>query len=181
MSLIYTPDLFEKLRDANLLLDTCTLIDASNCAEVDDFLESLLKRDCTFLSLPSVKEEFTCSACNLDEYKQLSDYIESLQIILLNNTEKQLSSNKNMIFNIALKRCRNIHPSHVDRMLLATPYLFSGSAEKIFLMTSNYKDVPQELFSLVGFVSYESAGVFHNIGVYGFDNDGFHRKVSDLL
>lgn len=179
MSLAYTPSILSKLRNANLLLDTCTIIDASNCDEINDFLEKLSALGCTFLSLPAVREEFTCSAKNLNDYGKLSSYINSLGIVFLNNAEKNLSVNDNATFNIALKRCKNIHPSYVDRMLMAVPYLYRYSSEEILLVTSNHKDIPRELFELKGFITY-SDNIFHNIGIYKFNVIAFDKIISNI-
>ncbi len=179
MSLIYTPDLFDKLQDANLLLDTCTIIDASKCAEMNDFLEDLSKNSCTFLSLPAVRDEFVCSAKNSEEYRQLEEYIESLDILFLSNVEKRISSVADKKLSIALSRCKSISPSYVDRLLLKVPYVYRNSSEKIYLITSNYKDVPQELFNRIGFITYD-AGSFNNVGVYEFDGSRFEHMVRDL-
>ncbi len=179
MSVVCTPDLKDKLHGNNLLLDTCTIIDGSKCAEFDSFLGGLLKEDCTFLSLPSVKEEFTCSAFNLDDYNKLVEYIKSLQIVFLPNMEKKLISEDNSVFNIALRRYSRTNQSHVDRMLLTTVYYYSGSSEKVYLMTSNHKDVPDNIYSLVGFITYESKG-FHNVGIYEFDQANYERVVENI-
>lgn len=176
MSLIYTPDLLKKLEDANVLLDTCVMIDASNSDDVDTCLRSLLENGCTFLTLPAIREEFTCSAKSRKDYENLSKYIGSFDIVFLNNTEKRLISDDNALFNIALGRCKNIHPSYVDRMLLSTPYLYRNSSEKIYLMTSNHKDVPLELFDRIGFITYDDE-IFHNIGIYAFNENNFVKKI----
>ena len=179
MSLAYTPDIFNELRDVNLLLDTCTIIDSSNCDEIDDFLRRISTSGCTFLSLPAVREEFTCSAKNLNDYNKLMDYIDTLGIVFLNNVEKKLAVDDDVVFNIALGRCKNIHPSYVDRMLMAVPFLYRNSSERILLATSNHKDIPRELFDLKQFITYGD-NVFHNIGIYEFNVLSFSDKIRNI-
>ena len=179
MSLICTPNLFNTLKNSNLLIDTCTIIDASKCDEVDNFLSKLSGQGCTFLSLPSVKEEFTRSANNLEDYNKLSDYIDSLQIIFLDSIERNRMNEDGAIFNIALNRCKKINPSYVDRALLATPYFYRDSSEDIYLITSNHKDIPEELYDRIEFISHDIGG-FHNIGIYKFNFQNFEQMMSDV-
>lgn len=179
MSLAYTHNVLEKYSKSYLLLDTCTIIDASNCDEIDFLLRKIAESGCTFLSLPAVKEEFTCSAKNKTEFKNLLDYIDSLNILFLNNTEKRITNNDNIDFSIVLGRCKNIHPSYVDRMLLSIPHLYQKSSENIHLMTSNYKDVPLELYNLEDFITY-SDKIFHNIGIYSFNANSYERRIKTI-
>ena len=179
MSLAYTPRLLEQLRGADLLIDTCTIIDASKCKEIEDFLCKIAESDCIFLSTPSIKEEFTCSANSIEEYEELSRYIKTLQIVFLNDIPKRQSTLDTAVFDIALSRCKNIHPSFVDRALLSVPYLYRNSSEKIYIITSNYKDVPSNFFDRIGFITCD-AGHFNNIGIYSFSYPKFKKIISDI-
>ena len=177
MDLVCTPNLGSLLSSANLLLDTCVVIEASKYIEIDEYLNRLSADGCSFLTIPSVKEEFISNTKNDKEFEELSKYFDSLQITFLPNTEKRLMDKKEGDFYIALNRCnRRINPSHVDRMLLAIPYLYRRSSEDIYLMTLNHKDVPRELYERIGFISYD-VGEFRNIGVYRFKVDKFEHMV----
>ena len=88
MSLVSTRKPFDDLENTRVLLDTCTIIDASNCDDVDSYLRKMQDEGCTFLSLPAVREEFTCSAKGLEEYNESLEYLNSLNIVFLNNTER---------------------------------------------------------------------------------------------
>ena len=179
MSLVCTPKPFDNLKNVNILLDTCVIIDASENDDVDTKLRLMLEDGCTFFSLPSVREEFVCASRSMQEYGNSLAYFRSLDILLLDSTEKRLVSDDNAIFNMVLRHCKNIHPSYVDRMLLMTPHLYRNSSEDILLMTSNHKDVPLEIFDRIGFISYDDKE-FHNIGIYKFNADSFDRMVATV-
>lgn len=179
MSLVCTPRPFDNLKNVDILLDTCVIIDASKNDDVDTKLRLMLEDGCTFFSLPSVREEFVYVSRNMQEYGNSLAYFRSLDILTLDSTEKRLVSDDNAIFNMVLCHCKNIHPSYVDRMLLMTPHLYRDSSEDILLMTSNHKDVPLEIFDRIGFISYDDKE-FHNIGIYKFNADSFDRMVATV-
>lgn len=177
MSLVCTPGLRKLLTDADLLLDTCTIIDASKCSAVDNFLHEVRDSGCTLLSIPPVRDEFTCSACSAKEYKELSDFMASLQILFLDKFDGNALNHERAEFNVALRRCKGINPSYVDRALLFALYFYRNSSAKLYLMTSNYKDVPEDLFERVGFIAHDFGG-FHNIGVYALKLANLQKKMA---
>jgi|GEM_PF-3898634 len=179
MSLVYTPSLPETLKDSNVLVDTCAIIEASKNEELERFLDGLRENGCTFLTLPSIKDEFTCGAKNLEEFRELSDFFESQQIILMPKNEDKLLTNEGIHFNIALARSKVHNPSYVDRSLLLLPYIYQKSSEKVYVITSNHKDIPREFYDLTGFISYEKNG-FRNIGIYNFNLEKFNKIISNV-
>lgn len=179
MGLICTPSIDEKIVGNNIVIDTCVIIESSKNVELDLFLNYMREKGSTFLSLPSVKDEFTCGANNLEEYRELSDYFDRQDILLLPKCEEKLLSDDGIKFNIALKRSKVRNPSYVDRSLLFIPYLYTNPVEKPYIMTSNHRDIPREFYDLAGFVSYEKDG-FHSIGVYEFNEDKFNKAVGNL-
>ena len=88
MSLVCTPKPFDNLKNVNILLDTCVIIDASKNDDVDTKLRLMLEDGCTFLSLPSVREEFVCASRNMQEYGNSLAYFRSLDILPLDSTYK---------------------------------------------------------------------------------------------
>lgn len=179
MSLVCTPSLLNDLSGNNLLIDTCTIIDASKCDAVYNFLMEIKNHQCTLVSIPAVKEEFLCSANNLSEYSDLLAFYDALGILPLDKIMHGMLGPDSAAFDIALSRCKNIKPSHVDRILLSVPYHYRNAPEKMFLITSNHKDVPDEFFARVGFITHDIGG-FHNIGVYRFIPEKFDRMMHDV-
>ena len=179
MALVLTPNLKEKLGDAYVIIDTCTIIDASKSEEALSFLNILQEWGCILLSTLSVKNEFTRSARSKEEYRKLSEFIESFGILFINQLEEKMLSPDGIRFNIGLNRCRNIHPGYVDSMLLAIPYFYPHSPEKIYIVTSNFHDVPAEFFDVAGFATYHATD-FHNIGIYEFNLDNFNELTRKL-
>ena len=134
------------------------------------------KNGCTLLAPSSVKDEYTCSANSMKSYEELSTFFDSLGIIPIEKIDGELSASEGVKFNIALRRSKVRDPSYVDRSLLFIPCIYKDSSEKIFVMTSNYKDVPREFYDLVGFISYDQEG-FHNIGFYQFNYDNYQKII----
>ena len=179
MSLVYTPSLPETLKDSNVLVDTCAIIEASKNEDLEKFFDTLKKDGCTFLTLPSVKDEFTCGAKDLEEFRGLSDFFDSQQIILMPKNEEKLLTKEGIYFNIALARSKVHNPSYVDRSLLFLPYIYQKTPEKVYIATSNHKDIPREFYDLIGFISYEKNG-FRNIGIYSFNLENFNKIISNI-
>lgn len=172
MNLAYSPNLTDVIQNSSLLIDTSTFIDASKCEPFRDFLSSLQDRDCSFFTVRPVVDEFLCPAKNQDDYVGLAEFLDSFGASVMRTPEPV--SDDIAAFNIALNRCKNIHPSYVDRLLLTIPYLYRASAEKIYLVTSNHKDVPRDFFDRVGFVTHDDVE-FHNTGFYQLNLEKFNK------
>ncbi|MBQ9020383.1 hypothetical protein IJ096_03650 [Candidatus Saccharibacteria bacterium] len=127
----------------------------------------------------AVKDEFLCSVHNIEEYKELLTFYATLKIAELPKIKQLNIESDGAYFSIALSRCKNISPSYVDRLLLFATYMYRDVPGGIYLITSNHKDVPSELFECVGFVSYNMGG-FHNIGVYQVMVDRMEKMMIDI-
>ena len=180
MALIFTPNLEIALRKCSILVDTCILIDASNDQEFAEYLSTLRKADCTFLSLPSVRNEFTCIAKNMKDYDKLSAFFEAQQIILLPKCEEKLLTEEGVKFGIMLQRSGANRPSYVDRSLLFVPYIYKDTPEQVYLMTSNHKDIPKDFYDLEGFITYKKSE-FHTVGIYKFNSKKFYKMAEAVL
>ena len=174
MSFVSTPNLEEILCGSNLLVDTCTMIDATKCREVKDFLLNIRSLDCTFLSIKPVKDEYTCSANNKSDYNELENFADNFIDIWL-----PIQDSEEPLFSIGLSRCKNIKPSYVDRQLLKILYIYRNASERIYLITSNHNDVPGEFYERIGFITHDNGG-FHNIGIYKINLANFKSKTKNL-
>lgn len=125
MNLIYTPNLIEDLRGSNLVIDTCVLIDATKYDEVENFLRYIRSNDCTFVSVPAMRDEFVCMARDKKEQGSLIKMLKSFDISfpdLSRMTGSILEDYR--AFSILLAHCPKIKPSYVDRQLLAIPHIY---------------------------------------------------------
>lgn len=173
-SLIHTPNLLDQIRGQNLIIDTCVIIDASKDAEFANFIRSLANDNCTFVSIQPVKDEFLSIADSSDEYKKLEKYLETLKIAFLSPNIENTYDEQGKDFSIALRRSKVNKPSYVDRLLLSIPYLYRKSPEKMFVITSNHRDVPYEFYDRVGFVTWDKGKEFTEIGLYEFNEEKFN-------
>ena len=181
MEPIHTPNLEILLKDSNLLLDTCTIIEMLKRNEIRKVIGDLTKLDCTLLTISPVKDELTYGASTIQEYDDISNFLATQKILILNEDRRPYPENEVEIYRIALSRCKKINPSYVDRMLLSIPYFNRKSSEKTYLATLNYKDVPLELFDCIGMIAYCVNKAFHNIGFYEFNSKKFEHKTKDVI
>lgn len=181
MEPIHTPSLAKTLEGSNLLLDTCTIIEMLKSEEICKLIGDLTEPDCNLLSISPVKDELTYGANTTKEYSDVSKFLSTQKILILDETRRPYPENEVEILRIALSRCKKINPSYVDRVLLSIPYFYRKSSEKIFLATLNYKDVPLEFFQCVGMITYCTKGAFRNIGFYEFDQKQFKNMMKDVI
>ncbi len=174
-NIIYTPNLLDTISGASIVIDTCVIIHALKIANLDRFLRELLGRDCTFLSVPAVKNEFLTAGDTIQRYNELNEYLESLQLVFLPLDVEYRLNKEGCSFNIALRRSRIRNPSFVDRLVLSIPYLYRRSPEKIYIMTANHQDVPKEFFDRIGFISIDNGSDFVQIGLYEFNDNNFDK------
>ena len=181
MKLVCTPNLFNDIRNSILIIDTCILIDASKYEELDAILRDIQQEDCSFISVPAVQDEFVCNANSTDEHDWMLKFIKSFNIGFFDiNKSGDRIANEYRDFNILLSHCKNIRPSYADRQLLAIPYLYSNLPNNIYLVTSNHKDVPKNLFDRIHFISYDT-GEFFNIGIYKLNLVNTQKMVKNLI
>lgn len=174
-NIIYTPNFLDIIDNASIVIDTCVIIHALKIIDLDNFLRELSKRNCTLLSVPSVKNEFLTAGDTVQRYNKLNEYLESLQLVFLPPDIEYRLNKEGCNFNIALRRSKVRNPSFVDRLILSIPYLYRKSPEKIYVMTSNHQDVPREFFDRVGFISIDTGSDFVQIGLYEFNSGNFDK------
>ena len=176
-SIVYTPNFLDIVSNTSVVIDTCVIIDALKITCLDTFLRELLKHGCTFLSAPPVKNEFLTAANTDQKYNELNEYLKSLQLVFLPLDIEHRLNNEGKIFNIALRKSKVNNPSFVDRLILSIPFLYRTSPEKIYIMTSNHKDVPKDFYDRVGFISIDNNEKFIEIGLYEFNEKKFNKIV----
>lgn len=181
MKPICTPNLKETLKNSNLLLDTCTIIEMLKNEEVRKIICHLSENNCNLVSISPVKDELTYGANSVSEYNDVSEFISSQQILLLDEIRSVYPEREVETIRIALSRCKKINPSYVDRILLSIPYHYRQNPEKIYLITLNHKDVPTELYKCIGMISYYVNRNFRNIGIYEFNNEEFNKMMKDIM
>lgn len=177
MNIIYTPDLPELIANATLVIDTCIIVDTTKDSDFFSFMRKLKENyNASLISIPAVKQEVLGVADSKKEYKALEKSIEALKIIFLPSAVESKFELEGENFSIAMRRSRDTNrPSFVDKLLFSIPYLYRKSAEKIFIMTSNHKDIPLDIFNRVGFIARDNGKDFSQVGLYQFDQEKFDK------
>lgn len=104
--IIYTPNFLNLIDNASIVIDTCVIIHALKIDSLDNFLREILKRNCTFLSVPSVKNEFLTAGDTVQRYDELNEYLESFQLAFLPPDIEYKLNKEGRNFNIALRRSK---------------------------------------------------------------------------
>lgn len=182
MEIIYTDNLAKLVTNATLVIDTCVIVDTTKSPE---FL-ALMRRmkgeyNAALVSIPAVKQEVLSVADNKKEYETLKESIKALDVVFLPSAVEDKFEREGMKFSIAMRRSRYVKdPSFVDKLLLAIPYLYRESVEKIFVVTSNHKDVPLDIFDRVGFIARDNGKEFSQVGIYKFNQEKFSKITQKI-
>lgn len=179
-SIISTPDLIDIISNTTVVIDTCVIIDAIKNEKLDTLLREFLKKDCTFLSAQPIKNEFLVAADSVQKYDELNEYLKSLQLVFLPLDIESRLNKEGAKLHIALRRSKVKNPSFVDRLVLSIPFLYRTSPEKIYILTSNHKDIPLEFYDRVGFISIDKGVEFAEIGLYQFNGKKFDKMVANV-
>lgn len=180
MGLIHTPDLLKGLSNTTLIVDTCTLVNASKTPEISELLGFLQNSGCALASVPPVRTEFLRVADTKSEYKDLEKFLNLLNITFIGGIEKQLSTPFAAAFMIALRRSNVKNPSYVDLLLLFTVALYHKASEPTRLITSNHKDIPLNFFDRTDLIVYDNGKDLQIEGIYTFNAHKFNKVISNI-
>lgn len=179
MEIICTPNFIDLITNATLIIDTCVIVDTTKSADFFSFVRNLKDNyNTSLISVPAVKQEVLGVADDKKEYETLEKSIEALNVLFLPSAVEDKLDREGMEFSIAMRRSKETNkPSFVDRLLFSIPYLYRKSVEKIFVFTTNHKDMPLDIFDRVGFISRDNGKEFSQVGLYQFNQDKF-RKIT---
>ena len=182
--ILYAPDLMGKLSDATLLIDSTALIDATNQSIFMDFLIGISESGCTMITVPSVLYEFKRGAKDLERANYFDEVIQGLGIVPISKIENLALDPKNQVFTVmynsmALGSRTERGPSYTDSLLCLAMYVYRHS--KILLLTSNYKDVPLDLFSREDLIVYDTGKDVRTAAIYSLSEDKLSRQLDKRL
>lgn len=177
MSIATSNSLLSLPAGTQFILDTCVLIDAYKSPDVEAIIGKMDKSGYQLKTLPQVSVEFLRGARDPRERKKLREFLLLHNIKHLSDQQDKLFSQDGALFQIALRRCKVNNPSYVDLLLL----FVSSLEDEIYLMTSNFKDMPIEFFDLESiFTSSRDGKEFTNIGIYKFNKSHFDDIISHI-
>jgi|GEM_PF-1483546 len=181
MKLLHPVDLAVKLSDCHLILDTNVFLHAVEKDEFYELLVGLHKRGCAFMTTPSVIFEFSRAAKSLEEYNWYVDYVNSLGVEVYGHVEEQMMVDKafSVILQAACKKA-GCKASYTDFLLTMLLHKFAHTPDKIFLMTSNYHDVPLSIFDRGDMVALEYDGGIQAQALYKNSPDKL-TKISPAI
>lgn len=156
MKLTHPPDIVTKLKDCHLILDTNVLIHAVNNDAFYKLLVELKNKGCDLLTIHSVVFEFARGAKSIDELNWYIDYVNNLGIGTYSDAAKEVVNDKAFLV-LLQKACREGKKGtgYTDFLLMMLLHKFSHLKDKCFLMTSNYKDIPINIFDREDLIALE--------------------------
>jgi hypothetical protein len=172
MKLLTPANLVFKLHNCHLIIDTNVLLHAVDNEEFYDFLLNLKSGGCAMMTIPSVIFEFARGAKSVKEYNWYVDYVNNLGVGVYKFVEDRIAQDK--AFSVLLQtECKkhNHKPSYTDFLLLLLLHKFSHSEDNIFLMTSNYRDIPLSIFDREELMALEYGDSIQTQGIYKNSNE----------
>lgn len=147
MKLTYRTSLVSQLYNSYVFLDTNVFFHAVDNEDFYSFLLTLHNKGCALVTIQSVIFEFSRGAKTVEEYNWYIDYINNLGVAVYGQAETELQRNK--AFSVLLQaECKKYgsKASYTDFLLLLMLHKFIHTPDRVYLMTSNYRDVPTTLF-----------------------------------
>lgn len=165
MKLVHPIDLVSKLHSYHLILDTNVFLHAVENPEFYALLLELKRGGCAFMTITSVVFEFSRGAKTVEEYNWYVDYINNLGVIVYKTVEDRIAADKafSVLLQTECKKTGN-KPSYTDFLLLLLLHKYSHS--NIYLMTSNYKDIPMNVFDREDILALEYDGGIQTQALY---------------
>jgi hypothetical protein len=165
MKLVHPTDLVPRLRSRHLIVDTNVFLHAVENADFYELLLKLKRSGCAMMTIPSVVFEFARGAKTVEEYNWYVDYINNLGVMVYKTVEDRIAADKafSVLLQTECKKAGN-KPSYTDFLLLMLLHKFSHS--DIYLMTSNYKDIPMNIFDREDLLVLEYDGGIQTQALY---------------
>ncbi|HSW65508.1 MAG TPA: hypothetical protein VLI54_00010 [Bacillota bacterium] len=119
------------------------------------------------ITIPSVVFEFSRGAKTVEEYNWYVDYINNLGVVVYKHAEEQMVIDK--AFSVILQaECKKsgCKASYTDFLLMMLLHKFANMPNNIFLMTSNYRDVPTSVFDRDELIALEYQNSIQTQGLY---------------
>lgn len=130
------------------------------------------------MTIPSVVFEFARGAKTVEEYNWYVDYVNNLGVVTYKTVEDRIAADKafSVILQTECKKAGN-KPSYTDFLLLLLLHKFSRHESSIYLMTSNYRDIPSQIFDRADLIALEYDGGVQTQALY----KNSHQKLLELM
>lgn len=182
MKLVTPRGLASSLYSCHLLLDTNVFFHAVDNDEFYSFLLELHNSGCSLMTIPSVVFEFARGAKSVAEYNWYVDYINNLGIGIYTHVEEQIVKDK--AFSVILQtECKKVgsKAGYTDFLLMMLLHKFSHMEKSIYLMTSNYQDIPLSIFDRNELLALEFRGGVQTQALYKNSLDKLGQLSGDAL
>lgn len=133
-----------------------------------------MRADCAFMTIPSVVFEFTRKS---NTVKGFSDRIQLSSLANTYPIEKEINEFKEFL--IILNFAQGKNASFTDALLCCCLYKFRNS--KVFLMTSNSKDIPLSIFNAEASIILDTDESVTCHRIYSINNDNLDKAASNIL
>lgn len=170
---IYIPPFLSNLKNRFIILDTNTLIALLSFGkEFAPFITELIDNGCTFLTIPSVRFEFSRTE-TIEGYNKRTELLKNLCTIY--PIERHLEDFNELI--LVLQKI-NGKMSYTDFLLYCCLYKFRDA----YLLTENHKDFLTSILYRETIITLDGEDKeIRNIGVYTFDSDKYEKAASSIL
>lgn len=141
------------LSDRILFVDTNVFVGAANSDELLSFLVDLRQKEsCQVLTISSAIYEFTRGSKTLAEFNNKREFVNDLTDRVI-SVGPLLENPTNDVFSLVMSRLVNSKDSDYTDFLLATCLYQYSRLEEVYLMTSDIRSMPRNIFDVVGGVT----------------------------
>ena len=156
-------NLIPVIKNKHLLLDTNVFIDTLlNPHPFLDFLNDLKKQQVTLSTIDMVKMEFLKGAINEQKYNEKVSLIESI----IDNTISITPDIHKNVYTLIKKYNLEGKSSSITDLYLGAYLMKYG--KKLFLLTRNTADFPQNVFDVVSIINVTYFKGIHSYGIYQY-------------
>lgn len=156
MKLVHNNTLISKLSNCHLLLDANVFFHAVANDKFYNLLLDLHEAGCALLTIPSVVFEFARGAQSIKQFNWYVDFINSLGVATYKDVEALIMRDR--AFSVLLQKYTKNGKkgvSYTDFLLMMLLHKFHHTADKIYLMTANYIDIPLTIFDRTDLIALE--------------------------
>jgi predicted nucleic acid-binding protein len=141
---------------ATVYLDTNVFINAFEQDDLQDLLDDLTKNhETAFVTLSSVKYEFTRGARTIEELRMRREFIDNL-IHRVMPIGSLIESNKNDAFSVVMSLILSKKNSQYTDYLLAVSLYTYSHIENQYILSTDIKAFPDSVFTICGVVTLNS-------------------------
>lgn len=164
-----------------LFLDTNVFVGALLCDDLALFLADLRKSsESQVLTVSSAVYEFTRGSKTLEEFNDKREFVNDLTDRVM-PVGPLLENSKNDVFSLVMSRMVSSRDSDYTDFLLATCLYQYSRLESVYLMTSDVRSMPRNIFDVVGSVTCSDKEALRHYVVYCLNDFNFNSAVKSQL